>query len=164
MMFDGVLYVDGVEVLVGLMNVWLVVLVLDDVVGVFFIFDMYMFEIYVGLVEVVMFLLYCMCGMVGWWLVFDLGGIDMVILLYWLEKNVFVMWEELDVMIGDLCDLIVLMVLCEVFFEGLKVDGIVEVIVIGVVVDYCVCWVVEGLIVCGFCVIVFVVMMCGIVW
>lgn len=150
MMPDGALYVDGAEALVGPTNDWLAELRPADVAGVLFTFDTHTPETYAGSAEAGQFPPHCMRGTPGWASVLDPARVDPAIPLYRLEKNVFAMWEEPHVLIGDLRDPLAPTSPRDAFFDALTARGIAEVTVVGVAADYCVRWAVDGLVARGF--------------
>jgi nicotinamidase/pyrazinamidase len=147
---DGALPVDGAEAIVAPMQAWLARLQQEDVEGVLFTFDTHVPAIYAESEEAKQFPPHCVKGSGGWELVVDPGAVDPTIPVYALEKGVFDMWAEPGPLVqrigGTACER-------EMFFAGLRGDGVREVIVVGVAADYCVRWAVEGLIERGFRVI-----------
>lgn len=150
MMPDGALYVAGADALVVPTDDWLAALDPAEVAGVLFTFDTHTPEIYAGSAEAAQFPPHCMRGTPGWASVLDPARVDAGIPLYRLEKNVFAMWEEAHVLIGDLRDPLAPTTPRDAFFDRLKADGIEDVTVIGVAADYCVRWAVDGLVARGF--------------
>ncbi|MGY4397150.1 nicotinamidase/pyrazinamidase [Sphingomonas sp. UYAg733] len=146
---DGALPVAGAEALLAPMTSWLRALLPDETAGVLFTADTHEPDIYAHSEEAKQFPPHCMRGTPGWALLLDPAAVDPAISCYRLEKGVFDMWAEADVMIERL-DGDVPPVPREEFFARLKRDGVEHVLVIGVAADFCVRWAVEGLIERGF--------------
>lgn len=146
---EGKLTVTGAETLIGPMQDWLAALRPEETAGVLFTFDTHVPEIYARSAEGGQFPLHCVRGSDGWKLVLDPDAIDPAIPRYRLEKGVFDMWAEDDLMIerigGDEPP-----VPREAFFAELREGGITDVTVIGVAADFCVRWAVDGLLEHGF--------------
>lgn len=147
---DGALPVAGAPDIVAPMTRWLGALRPDAVAGVLFTADTHVPAVYAVSEEARMFPPHCARGTPGWALVVDPGAVDPAIPHYRLEKGVFDMWAEPDIAIMRIGSGGAGAVARDAFFDGLRGDGIVDVVVIGVAADYCVRWAVEGLIARGF--------------
>jgi nicotinamidase/pyrazinamidase len=121
-----------------------------ETAGVLLTFDTHEAEPYARSAEAGQFALHCVRGSAGWQTVLDVAAIDPGVPLYTLEKGVFAMWEEADVTIHDPRNPASTAVPRDRFFERLHAEGVDEVVVTGVVADFCVRWAVEGLIERGF--------------
>ncbi len=163
MMPDGALYVPGAQSLIGPMNAWLKALDPGETAGVLLTFDTHYVETYAASAEAAQFPLHCVRNSPGWQSVIDVDAIAAAIPLYTLEKGVFAMWEEPDVVIRDARHPERPATPRDRFFDELRQGGIGEVTVIGVAADFCVRWAVEGLIGRGFRVVVPATMTSGIV-
>lgn len=150
MALDGALPVPGADALVGPMNGWLAALRPEDTAGVLMTFDTHHADTYPLTAEAERFPLHCVRGSEGWATMLDPGLIDPAVPLHRLEKGVFAMWEEPDVVVEDARDPDATPVARDRFFDALKARGVEEVMVIGVAADYCVRWAVEGLLDRGF--------------
>ncbi len=150
MLPDGALYVAGAEALVGPTNEFLASLSPAETAGVLLTFDTHEPERYARSAEAGQFPLHCVRDSAGWQTVLDVLAIDADIPLYTLEKGVFAMWEETDVMIRDARDPRSASVPRDRFFDQLRAEGIDEIVVTGVAADFCVRWAVEGLVERGF--------------
>lgn len=153
MMPDGALYVGGADALIGPMNDWLDTLDPADTSGVLLTFDTHYAATYASSAEAAQFPLHCVRGEAGWRSVIKTDRINPSIPLYTLEKGVFDMWAEPDLLLlrigtGETSDR-------EEFFDALRASGSEEIHVVGVAADYCVRWAVEGLIARGFRVAVY---------
>ncbi|QNQ10021.1 cysteine hydrolase family protein [Sphingomonas alpina] len=146
---SGALPVAGAEALIAPMTAWLRALRPDDTAGVLFTADTHVPEIYARSEEAKEFPPHCMRGTPGWAPLLDPAAVDPAIRCYRLEKGVFDMWAEADVVIESIGKAEV-RVPRDAFFARLKQDGVDHVRVIGVAADYCVRWAVEGLIERGF--------------
>ncbi len=151
---DGALSVVGAEGLVAPMRAWLSALKPDDVAGVLFTFDTHFRETYAASQEAAMFPIHCIQGTQGWANMLDVTLVDPAIPAWRIEKGVFDMWAEPDLVIEDARDANRPSVAREVFFAALIADGITDITVIGVAADYCVRWAVDGLLARGFAVTV----------
>lgn len=145
---DGALAVDGAEALIGPMQEWLVALDPAEVAGVLFTFDTHLAETFPGSAEAEQFPIHCVRGTPGWQNVLDAHAIAPGIPTYRIEKGVFDMWAEPDLMIeaigsGEITAR-------DAFFAALKAGGTGPVTVIGVAADYCVRWAIDGLVARGF--------------
>ena len=141
----GALSVPGAEALVGPMRDWLRALDPEAVEGVLFTFDTHVAEVYAGSPEAAAFPLHCVKGSEGWGNVLPISDVDPQIPCWRLEKGVFDMWEEDDIVIADARDPGGETIMREDFFAALAEDGVRDVTVIGVAADFCVRWAVEGL-------------------
>lgn len=145
---DGALAVDGAEALIGPMQEWLVALDPAEVAGVLFTFDTHLAETFPGSAEAEQFPIHCVRGTPGWQNVLDAHAIAPGIPTYRIEKGVFDLWAEPDLMIeaigsGEITAR-------DAFFAALKAGGTGPVTVIGVAADYCVRWAIDGLVARGF--------------
>ncbi len=163
MLPDGALYVPGAQSLIGPMNAWLDALDPSETAGVLLTFDTHYAETYAASAEAAQFPLHCVRASPGWQSVIDVDVIPAAIPLYTLEKGVFAMWDEPNVVIHDARFPERLATPRDRFFDDLRQNGIAEVTVVGVAADFCVRWAVEGLIERGFHVVVRAAMTCGIV-
>ncbi len=160
---DGALYVPGAQSLIGPMNAWLKALGPGETAGVLLTFDTHYAETYAASAEAAQFPLHCVRNSPGWQSVIDVDAIAAAIPLYTLEKGVFAMWEEPDVVVRDARHPDRPATPRDRFFDELRQGGIGEVTVIGVAADFCVRWAVEGLIARRFRVVVPATMTSGIV-
>ncbi|OAN58495.1 isochorismatase family protein [Sphingomonas sp. TDK1] len=152
MLADGALAVEGAEALIAPMQRWLAALDPKDTAGVLFTFDTHSLEHYSASPEAEQFPLHCVLGTPGWRNVLDAAAVPPGIPVYRLEKGVFDMWAEPDVVIeametGQTGAR-------DAFFTGLTAHGVTDVTVIGVAADYCVRWAIDGLVARGFTVTV----------
>lgn len=162
MMTDGALYVPGAQDLVGPMNRWLARLDPGDTAGALLTFDTHDAETYASSAEAGQFPLHCVRGEAGWQSMIDADAVPAASPLYTLEKSVFAIWDEPNLLIRDARSPARPATPRDRFFEHLLQCGVLEVIVIGVAADFCVRWAVEGLVARGFRVIVPAEMTCGI--
>jgi nicotinamidase/pyrazinamidase len=144
---DGALSVPGAETLVEPMRQWLTALHPEETAGVLFTFDTHVPEVYAGSPESQAFPIHCVRGSAGWANMLDPAEVDAAIPVYRIEKGVFDMWAEPGLMIEPAQGVAVPR---DAFFDGLAVQGIGEVAVIGVAADYCVRWAIDGLVARGF--------------
>jgi len=147
---SGALPVPDAEAIVAPMQAWLAALDPSDVTGVLMTFDTHVPDIYAGSEEAEQFPLHCERETAGWESVLIVRGIDPAIPVYTLEKGVFDMWAEPNVVVWSLeggheSDR-------DAFFSRLMACGVERVTVVGVATDYCVRWAVEGLVARGFAV------------
>lgn len=149
---EGALSVNGAEALIVPMQNWLQALSPDDVEGVLFTFDTHVPEIYRNSEEAKSFPIHCIRGSDGWQNMLEVDLIPAAIPVWRLEKGVFDMWEESDVMLYDARNSHAEPVGRDAFFNALKDKGVATVSVIGVAADYCVRWAVDGLVARGFAV------------
>jgi len=147
---DGALTVSGADALVEPMQDWLQALTPEATAGVLFTFDTHEPAIYAGSAEAEVFPLHCARGTDGWANLLDVAHLDPAIPAWRLEKGVFDMWAEDDLMIEDARASRAEGVHRDHFFEFLKTRGVETVTVIGVAADYCVRWAIEGLVARGF--------------
>jgi len=143
---DGALTVSGADALVEPMQDWLQALTPEATAGVLFTFDTHEPGIYAGSAEAEVFPLHCARGTDGWANLLDVVHLDPAIPAWRLEKGVFDMWAEDDLMIEDARASRAEGVHRDHFFEFLKTRGVETVTVIGVAADYCVRWAIEGLV------------------
>jgi nicotinamidase/pyrazinamidase len=147
---SGALPVPGAEALSEPAQRWLAGLDPDEIGGVLFTFDTHDPAAYAVSPESTQFPIHCVRGTAGWDSVLDWRAIDPRIPVYRLEKGVFDMWAEPDLMLADQRNAQAAPVPRDDFFRTLAADGVSRVIVIGVAADFCVRWAVDGLIARGF--------------
>ena len=147
---DGALPVAGAEALIAPMQRWLESLRLAGTAGVLFTFDTHSAEAYPASAEAEQFPLHCVRGTPGWANMLDSGAVDPAIPVYRLEKGVFDMWAEADVVIEAVATGET--VARDAFFASLRACGVREVVVIGVAADYCVRSAIEGFVARAFAV------------
>lgn len=145
---EGALAVDGAEALIGPMQAWLAALDPADTAGVLFTFDTHLADTFPRSAEAEQFPIHCVRGTPGWQNVLDAHATPPGIPIYRIEKGVFDMWAEPDLVIeaigtGEATPR-------DAFFAGLKAKGVEQVTVIGVAADYCVRWAIDGLVARGF--------------
>jgi nicotinamidase/pyrazinamidase len=145
---DGALSVAGAEALIAPMRTWLVGLDPAETAGVLFTFDTHTAERFAGSPEAEQFPLHCERGTPGWANVLDLAAVAPGIPVYRIEKGVFDMWAEPDLVIeavgtGETQRR-------DAFFAALRAEGVTDLTVIGVAADYCVRWAIDGAVAHGF--------------
>ena len=96
------------------------------------------------------FPLHCVRGSAGWANMIDVALLDRAIPAFRIEKGVFDMWAEPDLVIEDARDAATPTTPRDAFFAELEARGIDAVTVIGVAADYCVRWAIDGLVARGF--------------
>lgn len=146
---DGALSVAGAEALIAPMWAWLADLDPTETAGVLFTFDTHTAERFAGSPEAEQFPLHCERGTPGWANVLDLAAVAPGIPVYRIEKGVFDMWAEPDLVIervGSDDEPHPR----EAFFAALRAGGVTELTVIGVAADYCVRWAIDGAVARGF--------------
>jgi nicotinamidase/pyrazinamidase len=141
---DGALPVDGAGDLIAPMQVWLASLRPAQTAGVLFTFDSHFADTYPGSAEAEQFPIHCVHRTPGWENVLDPDVIDPAIPVYRLEKGVFDMWAESDLVVEAAAS--GGKVVRDAFFAELQARGITEVTVVGVAADYCVRWAIDGLV------------------
>lgn len=146
----GALPVPDAEAIVAPMQTWLTALDPVEVKGLLMTFDTHVPDIYARSEEAEQFPLHCEKATAGWESVLDTGAIDPAIPVYTLEKGVFDMWEQPNLIVcslgdGHEDDR-------DAFFSRLMASGVERVTVVGVATDYCVRWAVDGLVARGFAV------------
>jgi nicotinamidase/pyrazinamidase len=147
---DGALAVAGADALVPAAERFLRSLRPDETAGVLFTFDTHLPEVYAVSPEAEQFPPHCEKGTAGWENLLAATLVDPAIPVYRLEKGVFDMWAEDDIVLGDERRPDAPSLPRDAFFERLKAQGVREVTVIGVAADYCVKWAVDGLLARGF--------------
>jgi nicotinamidase/pyrazinamidase len=147
---DGALSVAGAEALIAPMRRWLRSRDPAVTAGVLFTFDTHDTDVYAGSAEAEAFPVHCVRASAGWANVLDAGDLDARIPAWTIEKGVFDMWAQDDLVIVDARDPEARAIPREDFFAQLKADGIETVTVVGVAADYCVRWAIEGLLARGF--------------
>ena len=145
---DGALSVAGAEALIAPMRAWLAALDPAETAGVLFTFDTHTAERFAGSPEAEQFPLHCERSTPGWANVLDLAAVAPGIPVYRIEKGVFDMWAEPDLVIeavgtGETQPR-------DAFFAALRADGVTDLTVIGVAADYCVRWAIDGAVAHGF--------------
>ncbi|MET3711666.1 nicotinamidase/pyrazinamidase [Sphingomonas trueperi] len=145
---DGALSVAGAEALIAPMRAWLADLDPAETAGVLFTFDTHTAERFAGSPEAEQFPLHCERGTPGWANVLDLAAVAPGIPVYRIEKGVFDMWAEPDLLIetvgsGETQPR-------DTVFAALRAEGITDLTVIGVAADYCVRWAIDGAVAHGF--------------
>lgn len=148
---DGALSVNGAEPLTTPLQQWLADIDPAETAGILFTFDTHEREAYAGSAEAEQFPLHCERGTAGWQLVVDPARVDPGIPCYRLEKGVFSMWAEPDLVVRDMSSDGAAWSRDE-FFEALRKQGIETITVVGVAADFCVRWAVDGLLERGFAV------------
>jgi nicotinamidase/pyrazinamidase len=146
---SGALYVPGAQDVIDNINVFLKNLNPEDVDSVLFTFDTHNLEVYTKSEEGKMFPPHCIAGTPGHALAVNISLVPDDIAIFTLHKGVFDMWAEDDVTVysSDLPEADSR----EAFFQNLRdVQGITEVTVVGVALNFCVKWAVNGLIERGF--------------
>lgn len=147
---DGALSVAGAEALIPAAEQFLARLDPRDTAGVLFTYDTHETDVYAASPEAEQFPPHCLKGTPGWANMLDPSLIQAAIPVYRLEKGVFDMWAEDDIVLRDARGPDGAPLPRDAFFERLKAQGVDEVTVIGVAADYCVKWAVEGLLARGF--------------
>lgn len=141
---DGALAVNGADALIAPMRAWLAALDPAETAGVLFTFDTHVADRYIGSAEAEQFPIHCVRGTPGWQNVLDAHAVPAGIPTYRLEKGVFNMWAEPDVVIEAIASGTATP--RDAFFAGLASAGVEQVTVIGVAADYCVRWAIDGLV------------------
>jgi nicotinamidase/pyrazinamidase len=136
---NGKLYVSGSEDLISAQNQFLDNLRYDTVEGVLFTFDTHDLDAYSTSEEGKMFPEHCIKGTSGWELAVNS---HLKVPVYTLEKGVFDMWAEKDLKIGYNTR--------DAFFDRLIRQGVLDIDVIGVALNFCVKWAIVGLVNKGF--------------
>ncbi|WP_156679502.1 cysteine hydrolase family protein [Sphingomonas profundi] len=147
---DGALSVAGAEALIAPMAAWLGALDPDETAGVLFTFDTHLPDIYAGSAEAAEFPVHCVRDTPGWESMLPADPVDRAIPVFRLEKGVFAMWQEEDLVVRDARDPASPALPRDLFFTRLREQGVDHAIVIGVAADYCVRYAVEGLVSRGF--------------
>ncbi|HEY0314454.1 MAG TPA: isochorismatase family protein [Allosphingosinicella sp.] len=147
---DGALSVAGAEALVPAAEHFLAALRPEDTAGILFTYDTHEPEVYANSPEAEQFPPHCVKGSAGWDNMLSPDTVDDAIPVYRLEKGVFDMWAEPDIVLCDERRAEAPPLPRDAFFERLRRDGVRDVTVIGVAADYCVKWAVEGLLARGF--------------
>lgn len=141
---DGALAVNGAEALIAPMQAWLAALDPTDTAGVLFTFDTHVADRYIGSAEAEQFPIHCVRGTPGWQNVLDAHAVPKGIPTYRLEKGVFDMWAEPNLVVEAIGSGTATP--RDAFFAGLAAAGVGQVTVIGVAADYCVRWAIDGLV------------------
>lgn len=137
---DGALYVPDAESIKIPGTEFLLNLDPELYEGVLFTYDTHEKETWDDTKESLLFPIHCVKNSKGWQNIFDSTLVPNGIKTYTLEKNVFSMWDDENVMIKSDDE----SVDRDTFFNNLK--GKVEFQVFGVASDFCVKWTVNGLI------------------
>lgn len=148
MVEGAALYVAGAEPLISKLNNFAYHLDPTEIEGVLFTYDTHHEATYKGSEEAKQFPIHCVERTPGWHNVVNENIINREIPIFTLCKNVFNMWEEEDLFLNgsnieEDHDR-------EYFFENLKLNGINDIIVVGVAADFCVKWAIDGLVERGF--------------
>lgn len=146
MLAEGALPVAGAAALIGPMQAWLAHLRPADIAGVLFTFDTHFADTYPQSAEAAQFPIHCVHGTPGWRGTVDPSAVEAAVPLYRLEKGVFDMWEEPDLVVEGLRDPAAPSTPRDIFFARLRDEGIEEMTVVGVAADFCVRWAVAGLV------------------
>ena len=147
---DGALSVAGAEHLIEPMKAWLRALLPGETKGVLFTFDTHLPEVYAHSEEAKAFPLHCVRASEGWSNLLDPDLLDPAIPAWRIEKGVFDMWQEDDLLIENARDPETAKIARDPFFTALGSDGVDTIDVIGVAADYCVRWAIAGLVARGF--------------
>ena len=146
----GALSVAGGEALIPAAEDFLRRLRPGETEGVLFTFDTHEPDIFAASEEGKEFPLHCVRGSAGWENVLAPSLVDPAIPVWRLEKGVFDMWKEPDVVLLSEPDPAAPPRPRDAFFDDLMARGVRDVTVIGVAADYCVKWAAEGLVARGF--------------
>lgn len=145
---NGKLYVKGSADIVKPVNDYLANLNPNEVVGVLFTYDTHSEDTYLTSEEAKQFPPHCYKGTDGWELGVDKTLVRPEIPVFTLEKNVFNMWEESELIINDYrLKIVVTNHDRDYFFKNI---GVTNVDVVGVASDFCVKWAIDGLLDRGF--------------
>lgn len=148
---DGALPVPDAEAIVEPIASWLAMRTPDDTAAVVFTFDTHFAETYPKSAEAAQFPVHCLKDTPGWRNMLDPLSIDAAIPCRTLEKGVFDMWAEPEIILHDPRG-ISPPVDRDTFFADLRSRGMDRAIVVGVAADYCVRWAIDGLVARGFAV------------
>lgn len=146
MLPDGKLPVPGADSLIAPITSFLAHLSPAQTAGVLFTYDTHEPDIYAGSAESADFPLHCVKGTPGWQNVINPAIVPDPIPRYRLEKGVFAMWAEPDILIEDDRFPDRPAIERDAFFDALQAQGVREVAVLGVAADYCVKWAIDGLV------------------
>lgn len=149
---DGALPVPGAEALVAPLHDWLARRTAADTAAVVFTFDTHFADTYPASAEAALFPLHCVRDTPGWHNLIDAGAVAADVPCFRLEKGVFDMWEEADVVLHDTRDPDGPGVPRDAFFAAQRSAGVARAIVVGVAADFCVRSAIAGLVARGFAV------------
>lgn len=142
---DGALPVPDADAMIGPLREWLKGRRPDDSAAVVFTFDTHDADTYPASAEAALFPIHCIRGTPGWRNLIDPLAIDPAIPCRTLEKGVFDMWAEDDLVLidprGDAPP-----TPRDAFFADLHERGVTHAIIVGVAADYCVRWAIDGLV------------------
>ncbi len=133
------LYVKGSENIINGLGNYLLNLNPEEVSGVLFTYDTHGEE-YHDSEEAKQFPLHCQKGTFGWTNVYDGITRNIGVPVYSVEKGVFDMWEEKNLIIHRG----IIPIASRDNFFGSNVSTDNEIIIVGVAADYCVKWAVNG--------------------
>ena len=150
---DGALPVPGADAIVGPLSEWLKGRTPEDSAAVVFTFDTHFADTYPASAEAELFPIHCVRGTPGWRNLIDPLAIDPGIPCRTLEKGVFDMWAEDDLLMVDPRGEVP-PTPRDAFFADLRERGVTHAVVVGVAADYCVRWAIDGLVARGFTVTV----------
>lgn len=153
MLPDGALPVPGADAIVQPLAEWLGRRTAADTAAIVFTFDTHFAETYPDSPEAQLFPIHCVKGTPGWRNLLDPSSVPATIPCRTLEKGVFDMWAEDDLLLHDPRAALPT-VPRDAFFAALRDQGIDRAIVVGVAADYCVRWAIDGLVDRGFAVTV----------
>lgn len=149
MLPDGALPVPGADHIVGPIANWLATRLADNTAAVVFTLDTHFADTYPDTEEALMFPIHCVKDTPGWRNLIDPLTIDPAIPCYALEKGVFDMRAEQDIVLADPRGMAPAAER-DAHFKALREAGVRTAIVVGVAADFCVRWAVDGLVARGF--------------
>ena len=141
---EGALSVAGADQIVQPMRDWLAGLDPAAYAGALFTFDTHDAATYAQTAEAQQFPPHCLRGTPGWDNVLGAAMLPEALPAWRIEKGVFDMWAEPDLMVEDARGRGEALPR-EAFFADLQARGVTEVDVIGVAADFCVRWAIAGL-------------------
>lgn len=147
---NGALYVKGAEQIIVPGINFLANLNPDEYEGVLFTYDSHVPDIYNGSPESEQFPIHCVQGTPGWENVFNPALIPNKIKTWTLNKGVFNMWEEEDLVAYDRNSSLTSKITTsrDYLFDNMSKDITIQ--VMGVASDYCVKQAVDGFVARGF--------------